>query len=252
MTYDLKSAFPTLQRPPITEATIDIQVTLPGDVDLERLRTFYCALEQRFPLIEDLTRVDAQLRMHKDAAPELTSQGPTPQGLLMRSENEALVVQARLDGFSIHKRTPYSKWAVLREQVEELWNRYVSVAHPTAVKRLAVRYINRIELQPGVDFKKSILTVPEIAPGIPQGLPEYFMRLVIPHETGATAIVTEALLPPGGGVLPAMLFDIDVFRFTDIPASDFASIWPVLDELRAYKNVIFFNSMTAKQIEKYE
>ena len=251
MTYDLTSPFPTLQRAPITEATIDVQVTLPPDVDLEQLRTFYRGLEQRFPLVEDRLRVDARLQMHKGAAPEITSQGPTPDGLLMRSENEALVVQARLDGFSLNKLAPYSTWDVMRAQAEELWSRYVSVARPVAVKRLAVRYINRIELQPGVDFKESILTVPEIAPGIPQGLPEYFMRLVIPHETGATAIVTEASLPSTGEGPPAMLFDIDVFRFTEIPANNFEAIWRILEELRAYKNVIFFNSVTPKQMEKY-
>lgn len=174
-----------------------------------------------------------------------------PDGLLMRSESEALVVQARLDGFALNKLAPYAKWDVLRQQAQELWERYLVVARPVAVKRLAVRYINRIELQPGVDFKESILTVPEIAPGIPQGLPEYFMRLVIPHESGSTAIVTEASLPAGLGG-PQMLFDIDVFRFTDIPSSDFAGIWPIMEELRAYKNVIFFNSITSKQMGKYE
>lgn len=106
-------------------------------------------------------------------------------------------------------------------------------------------------MQPGVNFKESILTAPEIAPGVPQGLPEYFMRLVIPHESGATAIVTEASLPPASNSLPAMLFDIDVFRFTAIPASDFGGIWQILEDSRAYKNVIFFNSITPKQMEKY-
>lgn len=251
MTYDLKSSFPTLRRAPITEATIDIQVTLPPDVDLAQLGAFRRGLEQRFPLVENRMRIAARLQMHKGAAPEITSHGPTPDGLLMRSEDEALVVQARLDGFSLNKLVPYSKWDVLRGQAEELWSRYVGVARPVAVKRLAVRYINRIELQPGVDFRESIRTVPEIAPGVPQGLPEYFMRLVIPHESGATAIVTEASLPPTLDAPPAMLFDIDVFRLSDIPANEFVGIWPILEELRAYKNVIFFNSITPIQMEKY-
>ncbi len=251
MTYDLKSVFPTLRRAPITEATIFIQVTLPLGVDLKQLRSFHHGLEQRFPLVKDREIVTARVQMHKGAAPEMTSEGPAPDGLLMTSDDEALVVQARLDGFSLNKLAPYSKWDVLREQAKDLWSRYVSIARPIAVKRLAVRYINRIELQPGVDFKESIRTVPEIAPGVPQGLPEYFMRLVIPHETGATAIVTEASLPSTAGTPPAMLFDIDVFRLTEIPASDFEAIWPILEELRAYKNVIFFNSITPRQMEKY-
>lgn len=251
MTYDLKSLFPTLRHAPITEATIDIQVSLPSEVDLKTLRDFHRGLEQRFPLLEERVRSAVFLQMNQVAAPEMTSQGPTPDGLLMRSESEALVVQARLDGFSLNKLAPYAKWDDLRRQAQELWKRYLDIARPLTVNRLAVRYINRIELQPGVDFKESILTVPEIAPGVPQGLPEYFMRLVIPHESGATAIVTEASLPPSAHSLPAMLFDIDVFRVTVIPASDFEGIWSILEDLRAYKNLIFFNSITPKQMEKY-
>jgi uncharacterized protein (TIGR04255 family) len=100
MTYDLKSVFPTLRRAPITEATIDIQVTLPPDVNLEQLRSFHRGLEQRFPLVKDLELVTASVQMHKGAAPEMTSQGPTSDGLLMMAEDKSLVVQARLDGFS--------------------------------------------------------------------------------------------------------------------------------------------------------
>lgn len=251
MTYDLRSSFPTLQRAPITEATVDIQVQLPPEIDLARLRTFHLGLEQQFPQIDERLRVSAVVQVTKSSGPEMTSQGPTPDGLLMRSEKDALVVQARLDGFSLNKLPPYAKWDTLREQAQELWQRYVEIARPIRVTRLAVRYINRIELAPGVDFKESILTVPEIAPGVPQGLPEYFMRLVIPHDSGATAIVTEASLPPTLAEPPAMLFDIDVFKFADISASDSPAIWSTLEELRAYKNLIFFNSITSKQMEKY-
>lgn len=145
MTYDLKSSFPTLRQAPITEATIDIQVSLPPDVDLEKLRAFRRGLEQRFPLVEERVRTAVSFQMSKAAAPEMTSQGPTPDGLLMRSESEALVVQARLDGFSLNKLAPYAKWDALREQAQELWQRYLDIALPLTVKRLAVRYINRYQ-----------------------------------------------------------------------------------------------------------
>lgn len=249
--FDLKSSFPTLRQAPITEATIDIQVGLPPDINLDTLRAFHQGLEQRFPKIDERVHSAVFVQLDKTAAPDMSSRGPTPDGLLMKSDEEALVVQARLDGFSVNKLAPYARWTVLREQAEQLWDRYLNIARPVAVKRLAVRYINRIQVQPGVDFKEAILTVPEIASGIPQGLPEYFMRLVIPHESGAIAIVTEAGLPPSADGLPAILFDIDVFRFPDLGPGEFGTIWTVLEELRAYKNVIFFNSITSKQMEKY-
>ena len=68
---------------------------------------------------------------------------------------------------------------------------------PKKVIRLGLRYINRIEIPlPMRDFKDYILTVPEIAPGVPQGLERFFMRLVIPSdEAQAVAVVTQSMEP---------------------------------------------------------
>lgn len=248
MTYDLGSQFPTLQNAPITEAMIDIQVQLPPDVDLAQLRKFHGGLERQFSKIEERVQVSAVLKMDKVSGAEIESKGPTPDGWLLHSAEDALLAQVRLDGFTLSKLPPYITWKSLSDHAKELWHRYVEIARPTKVTRLALRYVNRIEMSLG-DFKESIRTVPEIAHGIPQGLPEYFMRLVIPHPSGSVAIVTEASLPTPE--IPTMLFDIDVFRFMELEATDESRVWSVLEELRAYKNVIFFNSVSPKQLEKY-
>jgi uncharacterized protein (TIGR04255 family) len=67
------------------------------------------------------------------------------------------------------------------------------VARPTKVTRIAVRYVNRIEIPAGVDFKEYILTGPEIAHGIPQTLDNFFMRLEIPGQSGETAVITQTI-----------------------------------------------------------
>ncbi len=250
MTYDLRSDFPTLLNAPITEALIDIQVQLPPDVDLVQLRKFHSGLEQRFPKIEERIKVVGVFKMDQTGA-EMKSEAPAPDGWWMQSEENGLLAQVRLDGFTLSKLPPYITWQSLSGYARELWHRYVEIARPINVTRLALRYVNKIEMPPGVDFKESILTVPEIAPGIPQELPEYFMRLVIPHFSGSTAIVTEASLPIPPGGAPTMLFDIDVFRVTAMGATDEPGVWSVLEDLRRYKNVIFFNSVTPTQLEKY-
>src|SRR5258708_8001744 len=101
-----------------------------------------------------------------------------------------------MNGFTINKFTPYIRWKSLSDLGRELWGRYVRIARPTKVTRLAVRYTNRIKIEAGRDFKQIILTNPEIAPGIPQGLPEFLIRFVIPHPSCSTANVTESSLPP--------------------------------------------------------
>src|SRR5712691_8149097 len=66
---------------------------------------------------------------------------------------------------------------------------------PYLCTRVALRYINRIEFPlPMRDFKDYILTIPEIAPDLPQGLANFFMQLIIPvHTMNAVVIVTETM-----------------------------------------------------------
>jgi uncharacterized protein (TIGR04255 family) len=252
MSYSLESTFPTLSRAPITEALIDFQAELPPDVDLSALRQFYTGLETRFPRIEERFALLTTLKVNESGGPpEFTGDPAKPDGFVMRSQEEAFIVQARLDGFTVNKLAPYITWKSLAKEALCLWKRYLDVARPIKVRRLAVRYTNRLELPIGTDFKESLLTVPELAPGIPQGLPEFFMRLVIPHPSGATAIVTERSEPPTSDkeIVP-VIFDIDVFREVDVsPTAD--AIWTILDELRAYKNLIFFKTLTPSLLEKY-
>jgi uncharacterized protein (TIGR04255 family) len=252
MDHELESTYPTLRHAPITEALIDIQAELPPGVDLLALRKFYDGLESRLPAIEERVSISATLAVGKAGA-EFMSKERKPDGYLMKSETQGLVVQARLNGFTVNKMSPYISWTSLSTVGKEMWDRYIHVASPTKVNRLAVRYTNKIQAGGARDFKEFMLTTPEIAPGIPQGLPEFQMRLVIPHPSGSTAIVTESSLPPepGANNYPILL-DIDVFRNTELLATDTDAIWSTLEELRAYKNLIFFKTITPAQMEKYK
>jgi uncharacterized protein (TIGR04255 family) len=101
------------------------------------------------------------------------------------------------------------------------------------------------------DFREYILTTPEIAPKVPQGLAGFFMRLVIPDEKSRSiAIVTQTMEDTQEQVLP-LIFDIDVFREGAFAANG-AEMWEVLEQLREYKNEIFFNSITEKTKELFK
>ncbi|NOT95989.1 MAG: TIGR04255 family protein, partial [Nitrospira sp.] len=148
---------------------------------------------------------------------------------------------------------PYDKWTTLRDEAQELWQHYVRIASPQTVTRVALRYINRIEIPlPMRDFKDYILTTPETAPDLPQGLDNFFMRLVIPDPKGqAVAIVTETVEPIDelSNRLP-LIFDIDVFRAGAFNVQD-NSMWETFESLHDLKNDIFFKSLTPKAKELF-
>jgi uncharacterized protein (TIGR04255 family) len=239
---------------PIAEALFDIRVKLPPDADLDQLAAFQDSIRDRFPRRLDMTAWGVDVQIAQGGPPEVLQPTSGAIGYAFQSPDQKKLVQARLDGFTFNKLRPYEEWRVFRDEARELWQHYIAIARPISTTRLALRYINRIEIPlPFNDFKEYILTVPEIAPGLPQGLAELFMRLVIPYpEERATAIVTETIerVEPDARVLP-FIFDIDVFReaILDPQAKE---IWDTFETLRRLKNDIFFKSLTKEAKRLFE
>ena len=244
-----------LPNAPITEALLDIQVKLPAGTDLAKLATFHEGLKQRYPSKQERVSWRGSIEIKaKPVAHFPQSAEGGPDGYLFTAVDGRQVVQTRLDGFTFSRLKPYEKWETLRDEARELWQHYVRIASPEAVTRIALRYINRIEIPlPMRDFKDYILTTPEIAPDLPQGLESFFMRLVIPDpQSQAVTIVTETMEPIGESSdrLPWIL-DIDVFRVAVFNPQDQA-MWESFEHLRILKNDIFFKSITPKAKELFQ
>ena len=174
---------------PSPKLCFDIRVTLPAQTDLAKLATFHDAIKQKYPSKQERLAWRGHVEIKASPVPEV-SQSATgePDGYLFTSVDGRQVVQARLDGFTFSRLKPYDKWTTLRDEAQELWQHYVRIASPETVTRVALRYINRIEIPlPMRDFKDYILTTPEIAPDLPQGLGSFFMRLVIPGSEGPSS-----------------------------------------------------------------
>ena len=183
---------------PITEALLDIRVTLPAQTDLAKLATFHDAIKQRYPSRQERLAWRGHIEIKSTPVAQVSqSAAGGPDGYSFTSVDGRQVVQARLDGFTFSRLKPYDKWEALRDEARELWQHYARIASPETVTRVALRYINRIEIPlPMRDFKDYILTTPEISPDLPQGLGSFFMRLVIPDpKAQAVAIVTETVEP---------------------------------------------------------
>jgi uncharacterized protein (TIGR04255 family) len=95
-----------------------------------------------------------------------------------------------------------------------------NITQPENITRLAVRYINRLDLPlPVADLKDYLRPVPKIAPGLPQSLSGYFMQLQIPQEDiKGVLILNEALVPPPSPDVGSVLLDIDIFRDAEVSA----------------------------------
>lgn len=237
----------TFKNPPITEALLDIRVNLGPNFDVKNLEDFQKHIDEDFSVKQINQKIEASFVLKPGELP-VTSSKNTPNGYIFKTNDNKKIVQARMDGFTFNKLKQYDNWSTFEKEGKKLWNSYLKVAKPLNITRVALRYINLIEIPlPMSDFKDYILTVPEIAKGIPQGLSEFFMRLVIPDEKREnTAIITQTieLSKISEKTLP-LIFDIDVFRLVDLKPQD-EKLWSIFSSLREYKNCIFMNSITDK------
>jgi uncharacterized protein (TIGR04255 family) len=233
---------------PITEALIDIRATIGPDVSLDALKAFAEPWPSDFPQMRTQTQWAGQIRV--DAASASVTGEHGVRGFVFLDETGRHVVQVRRDGFTYSKLHPYAKWEDLRDRAKALWQRYREVAAPLQVVRVGVRYINRLKLPAGLVqlpewFGIHPVLAPELGP-----MSEFLVRVVVPHPddkafVGLVTLATDPPEPPDE--TPGVLVDVEVWVDGQFQLDD-ESIWETLEDIREYKNDLFFGTLkdTAK------
>ncbi len=231
---------------PITEALIDLRIKPPVSEELSSLEDFGHQIQPEYTKLDDIVLLENQINFQGDVASASSNQAVTGYRFLSRDSKQ--IVQARLDGFSLSRIAPYQTWETLRDEARRLWNIYQTATNSETVNRVAVRYINRLDLPlPFNDFKEYLLTLPEISPQISQGLSDYLMQLQIPQEDiGAMLVLTEALIPSLNDDVVSVLLDIDLFSNNVGFSSTMDEHWRLLETFRIRKNKIFEGCITDK------
>lgn len=231
---------------PLTEAVIDIRATLPEGTGLEALAQIQAGQETEYPKREDRVFVQGQFSSDPDQPPAVGVR--THIGYTFTHKDKLQLFQARLDGFMFSRLAPYTGWENFCGEARRLWSIYRDIVRPQAVTRVAVRYINRLDIPlPINDFKDYIRTVPEVSPDLPQGLSGYFMQLHIPQEDKPWMSVLNQVLveSPNPEEIISIVLDIDLFQDHDVPSEEI-SLWELFTQLRARKNQIFKACITEK------
>lgn len=236
---------------PIVEALLDIRAKLPKKVSSEHFLSLYEPIKDRYTKKTERKFVKGAFAIGPEPTATVDDSGST--GYFFESSSEKKVFQARLDGFTFNKLKPYECWASFRDEAHYLWDLYCDLANPEEIPRIALRYINRIEVPTPInDFGDYIATNPQVAPGLPQEVMHFFMQLVLPKdEIGATARITQTMEKhTPEGKLPLIL-DIDVWCEGQFADNAF-EMWNKVEMLRNFKNDIFFKTTTDKAKELFK
>lgn len=225
-------------RPPITEAIIDLRVQLAETVDHARLRSLNASVDDQYPHVTEILAAVGQMEIGPRGGSASVSQNVI--GFRRASTDGRQIFQSRFNGFAFSRLAPYDRWQSFRDEARRLWGAYRDLTKPEQVHRLAVRYINRIDV-PGatVDLKEYFRTSPEVAPELPQNLEGFFMQLRLPcTEISSQAVINQTIVPPSREGVVSIVLDVDLFRTEALPQDD-VGIWEFFEVLHEWKNTIF-------------
>jgi uncharacterized protein (TIGR04255 family) len=235
---------------PITEAIIELRVQQAPGVTVGDLLRCHEAEKENYP-----TRKELKYGLgHFEVGPRVTASATSQHvGFICTSDDQKQVFQARLDGFSASRLAPYKSWEPFRDEARRLWDVYRQAVKPVRIERIAVRYINRLDIPgPQVELKDYLRTSPEIGPGLPQALDGFFLQLQLPvHEIRSKLLINETIIESPTPEKVGVVLDIDLFRTEDLPQEETA-IWQLFESLRLRKDEFFESCITDKARELFD
>lgn len=240
-----------LRNAPIIEAIIDFRVKLPSGFNPEDFLSLSREVSDRYPKNEPRRIFTGAFGIKEDKPfiekPEMKG----IQGYIYKSEDERNIAQFRIDGFTFSRLDPYTEWESVLSEAKSLWEIYSSKSLPELISRIAVRYINRLDLPlPMQGFEKYLTAPPPIPESLPQETSQFLTKIVI-HEADITANIIQALTKSPKPEHIGVILDIDVYR-ADKLGIDESSVWSEFARLREMKNRIFFGSITENVARLYE
>lgn len=235
-----------LAHAPLREALIDIQIESPLSVPfVSRLAT------RSIPGFDAKNEIRQFSITLVGAGPPPEDRTDEPYGWRYESTDGNRVVQLRRNGLTYSILREYTEWADIKSAARQVWDLYCGWTDEIRVSRVAVRYINVLDLPAAIELNKYLTNSPQVPEGLPQTLTHFLQRIVVPFDYGISAIITQTLEPTlTSPPKTRVIFDIDAYAQRSF-TSDSSQMWDFLDHLREVKNAIFFSSVTEHTLEAY-
>jgi uncharacterized protein (TIGR04255 family) len=236
---------------PITEAVIDLRVTLPEGFSLNKLAEIHPHISNYFPTVEPFYKGVGSFTYEPGSSFKADT-SEQQVGFWFRSEDNLRTFQATMEGFSFNRLAPYESWEEFNSDAKSMWEIYKEICEPIHVTRAAIRYINQINIPANelIELKDYLSTVPEVSSSLPQkALQTFFMQLQIPQQDlDCMLLINEAIALPTNPEIVTVILDLDLFRHQIWESND-EDIWRFLEKLRNRKNEVFEASITDRTRE---
>ncbi len=169
---------------------------------------------------------------------------------LANSSNDR-ILQLREQSFTFSCLAPYTKWEDMILQALNVWKSYQDLMQNAPLTRVAVRYVNQLNLPLSkLDLKSYLNIYPVISSEPPLDLGGYLMQLQIPFpKDNALATVIQVLEPQNLPEVASTLLDIEVTSTGELADEDLQAL---LNRLHKIENQVFETSITDRTRELFK
>lgn len=242
--------YPYLSKAPVVEAILDIRTTPAEEWDET---SFTENVKSQFGS-EFTFEPENSLLYTILLDPSAPGQGNIPgtgwNGLRVFSADKTEIFKLVRDSFVYSKLNPYTGWESFKERGLLGWNRYRAIAGRQTIKKIGIRFINRIDFT--ADELSRLLNIYPVKIGkIDKDIAGYFQQNTYAFENGKilTKFIQAVQPPAEKNANPSIILDIDVFSSGGLPLSE-NDVDLMMERFRQYKNDIFFGAITDALLER--
>lgn len=236
------------KRAPITEAIIDLRVSPRPDLELAVIKAIAESDVAEYPSIAEFREAHGNFQVGPGPGDQEASVEARTLGFQSVARDGKSIIRRLTNGFAYFQRAPYDTWVPFQKSARTFWKDYRDTTSPDRVTRIAVRYINRIDIPtPGnkaVELSDYFRVYPEFPDGIHSYVDGFLIQVRMGLKDGATkAVINQTLAPPAKKGVLSVILDQDLYRENSVPQEEEA-IWDAFEALRLQKDEVFESSIT--------
>ena len=212
----------TYNKPPLIEAACSFRFSSSQPWDWTIPGLLYEKISNNFPIKEQINTVETIVDSTQG---KLIQQ--TQPSLQFLNEDRTAIVRIAPESLSIHQLHPYNGWAIFQAQILDSLQLYYSAAHPNALNRLGLRYVNRIGMSSiNFELEDYFKLVPSVPNPIPQIFPSFLLNIEVPYETPQSGLrmIFGTVVPENEERL-AYILDFDMFSTNELILFSEVSQW---------------------------